>query len=112
VNAASFANRLLDLPELSSEKQADLKSKAVKVLQKSEQQGRNEHTIDYDERNPFSIDPATFKPIYRGSPSVTCPYCASQSKPESKGKQCALCEISTLGTETVGLVTQSASRKK
>lgn len=35
------------------EKQADLKSKALKVLQKSEEQGRNEYEIDYNERNPF-----------------------------------------------------------
>ncbi len=52
-NAASFAHRLLDLPELSTEKHADLKGKALKVLQKSEREGRNEFTIDYDERNPF-----------------------------------------------------------
>lgn len=29
------------------------KLQAQKVLQKSEQQGRNEFTIDYDEMNPF-----------------------------------------------------------
>jgi coatomer protein complex subunit alpha (xenin) len=52
-NAAAFAHRLLDLPEMSSEANADLKGKALKVLQKSEMQGRNEHKIDYDERNPF-----------------------------------------------------------
>jgi hypothetical protein len=38
---------------MSSEANADLKGKALKVLQKSEMQGRNEHKIDYDERNPF-----------------------------------------------------------
>jgi coatomer protein complex subunit alpha (xenin) len=53
INAASFARRLLDFPEMSSEKNADLRSKAQKVLQKSEQQGRNEYSINYDERNPF-----------------------------------------------------------
>ena len=38
---------------MNSEKNADSRGKAQKVLQKSEQQGRNEFTIDYDERNPF-----------------------------------------------------------
>jgi hypothetical protein len=38
---------------MNSEKNADARGKAQKVLQKSEQQGRNEFTIDYDERNPF-----------------------------------------------------------
>jgi len=56
INAASFARRLLDFPDISTDKNADLKSKALKVLQKSEQQGRNEFSIDYDERNPFRLD--------------------------------------------------------
>jgi coatomer protein complex subunit alpha (xenin) len=43
----------LDLPEMASEKNAELKSKAQKVLQKSEREGRNEYNIDYDEKNPF-----------------------------------------------------------
>jgi hypothetical protein len=53
VNAAAFSRRLLELPDTSSEKHADTRSKAQKVLQKSEQQGRNEYPIDYDEMNPF-----------------------------------------------------------
>jgi coatomer protein complex subunit alpha (xenin) len=112
VNACSFARRLLDFPELSTEKQAELKSKALKVLQKSEQQGRNEVEIDYDERNPFSIDCDKFKPLYRGSPLVNCPYCGSSYSPSFKGQLCKLCEISAVGTETIGLVTMSAYRKK
>jgi hypothetical protein len=38
---------------MNSEKNADSRSKAQKVLQKSEQQGRNEYQIAYDEKNPF-----------------------------------------------------------
>lgn len=38
---------------MSSERNADSRSKAQKVLQKSEQQGRNEYTIAYDGMNPF-----------------------------------------------------------
>ena len=53
MNAASFARRLLELPDINSERHADTRSKAQKVLQKSEKEGRNEFTIDYDEMNPF-----------------------------------------------------------
>lgn len=38
---------------MNSEKHSESKATALKVLQKSEQQGRNEHSIDYDEKNPF-----------------------------------------------------------
>lgn len=41
---------------MNSEKNADSRSKAQKVLQKSEQQGRNEFSIAYDEMNPFRCD--------------------------------------------------------
>jgi len=75
--AASFARRLLELPDMKSERNADLRMKvsdliaisscsivssltskfptnfaipqATKVLQKSEQMARNEHTLNYNE---------------------------------------------------------------
>jgi hypothetical protein len=53
INAASFARRILELPDINSERHAETRVKAQKVLQKSEQQGRNDFTIDYDEMNPF-----------------------------------------------------------
>jgi coatomer protein complex subunit alpha (xenin) len=53
INAASFARRLLELPDINSERHSETRVKAQKVLQKSEQQGRNEFPIDYDEMNPF-----------------------------------------------------------
>ncbi len=92
-----------------SERNADSRVKAQKVLQKSEQQGRNEHTIDYDEMNPFSLDCASLKPIYKGSPSVKCSYCASAYAPGCKGTLCATCQLCTVGLETVGLVTQATA---
>jgi hypothetical protein len=66
INAASFARRLLELPDMNSERNSDSRSKAQKVLQKSEQQGRNEFTIAYDEMNPFryviSVSPCFHSP--------------------------------------------------
>jgi len=96
---------------MGSERNADSRSKAQKVLQKSEQQGRNEFSIEYDEMNPFSLDCFRFKPIYKGTALVKCPYCSSAYSPDYKGRLCQTCELSNVGIECVGLVTQSSSRK-
>lgn len=112
INAASFARRLLELPDINLERNEDTKSKASKVLQKSEKEGRNEHVIDYDERNPFSLDCYTMKPIYKGSADVKCSYCNSTYAPDFKGKLCVTCNISTVGVETMGLVTMNSTNRK
>eukprot|EP00752_Nemacystus_decipiens_P007324 g6553.t1 len=112
ITAASFAQRLLELPDLSSERHADLRTKATKVLQKSQQMARNEHTLDYDERNPFEVDCQNLKPIYRGSPSCKCPYCGSAYQPFAKGSVCVTCGLSQIGVETLGLVTTSSAGGK
>jgi coatomer protein complex subunit alpha (xenin) len=109
VNAASFARRLLEMPDMSSEKNADARSKAQKVVQKSEQQGRNEFEIDYDEKNPFNIDCFNLKPLYKGTVSIKCSYCQSCYAASYKGKLCLTCGICSVGLDTVGLVTQSAA---
>ncbi|KAJ1426745.1 vesicle coat complex COPI, alpha subunit [Ochromonadaceae sp. CCMP2298] len=111
INAASFARRLLELPDMNTEKNAESRAKAQKVLQKSEQQGRNEFTIDYDERNPFSLDCASLTPLYKGTPSLQCAYCAAHYGVQHRGKLCLICGISSVGLDTVGLVTQSASTR-
>lgn len=104
--AASFARRLLELPDMSSERNADLRQKATKVLQKSEQMARNEHTLNYDESKTFVIDCQTFVPIYAGEPSLQCSYCGSSYKDQSmKNKICVTCQFCAIGIKTIGLVT-------
>jgi len=105
ISAAGFARRLLELPDVASEKNAAVRGKAQKVLQKAEAQARNEHELDYDERNPFVIDCERLKPIYRGSPLVRCAFCSSAFAPEAKGKTCTTCGLALIGVETLGLVT-------
>ena len=63
---------------------------------KSEKEARNEHTLQYNERNPFDIDCAAFLPIYRGSPVSKCAYCASAYEPAMKGKVCETCSMSLI----------------
>lgn len=65
ITAATFAHRLLELPDMASERNAELRGKAQKVLQKSEQMARNEHAIDYDDRQAFTLDCRGLTPIYK-----------------------------------------------
>lgn len=104
--AASFARRLLELPDMSNEKNADLKLKATKVRQKSEQMARNEHQLNYDETKSFAIDCRDFVPIYAGQPSTQCSYCGSQYSDEGmNNKICMTCNFCVVGIKTLGLVT-------
>jgi coatomer protein complex subunit alpha (xenin) len=109
INATSFARRLLELPDMGSERNADSRIKAQKVLTKGEQAGRNEHKIDYDEMNPFSLDCASFKPLYKGAALVKCSYCASTYAPEQQGQVCVTCNLCAVGVETIGLVASASS---
>lgn len=109
ITAASFARRLLELPDVNSEKNADLRTKSAKVLQKSEKEGRNEFQLQYDERNPFVIDCFYLAPIYRGTESVRCPYCGSSYATDVRGRVCETCGIAQVGVETVGLVTSATA---
>lgn len=104
--AASCARRLLELPEMSSERNADLKNKAMKVRQKSEQIARNEHELNYDETKSFKIDCATLVPIYSGATYKSCSYCGSQyAGDDMVNKLCSTCGLSQVGIKTLGLVT-------
>jgi coatomer protein complex subunit alpha (xenin) len=106
--AAGFARRLLELPDMSSERNADLRVKATKVLQKSEQMARNEHELNYDESVSFAIDCKDFVPVVVGTPSVKCSYCGSTYGDLSmKGMVCLTCKICAVGVNTIGLVTGS-----
>jgi len=104
--AASCARRLLELPEMSSERNADLKNKATKVRQKSEQIARNEHELNYDETRSFKIDGEKLVPIYSGSESISCSYCGSEfADKEMQNQLCVTCGVSQVGIMTLGLVT-------
>ncbi len=108
IAAAGFARRLLELPDMSSERNADLRVKATKVLQKSEQMARNEHELDYNEASTFSIDCKELKPIYAGDASIQCPYTGSTYAGSSmKNKVCLTSTFTTVGITTLGLVTGS-----
>lgn len=96
--AASFARRLLELgprPEVAQQ--------ARKILQACELNLSDEHTIEYDEHNPFSLCSNTFKPIYKGKPEEKCPLCGASYMPTFKGTLCNVCEVAEVGKDVVGL---------
>ena len=107
ISAASFARRLLELPDMSSERNADLRVKATKVLQKSEQMARNEHELNYDESSAFKLDCKNFLPIYSGGDSIKCSFCGSEYDASMKNQVCLTCTYCLVGVNTIGLVTGS-----
>ena len=108
IAAAGFARRLLELPDMSSERNADLRVKATKLLQKSEQMARNEHNLNYNESTSFTIDCRDFVPIQAGANSVKCSYCGSTYADEGmRNHLCLTCGFCAVGVETIGLVTGS-----
>ncbi len=116
IHAAYFAQRLLDLGEGGGGEgggggDSSIRTKAQKVLKKSERSGRNEEPINFDHKNPFSIGCRPFAPIYKGSALVRCPYCLAAYSPDCKDSVCNICGISTIGLETLGLVSYQSRSK-
>ncbi|KDO30127.1 hypothetical protein SPRG_19862 [Saprolegnia parasitica CBS 223.65] len=103
ITAASFCRRLLEIPEVNTEKNIKLAQTAKKVLQKAEKEARNEHSVDYSDARGFTLCARTLTPLYNGD-GVKCPYCASAYVAECAGSLCDVCTLSKIGEETLGLV--------
>jgi len=114
--AAKLARRLLDLkpdPKLSqivsrcnwNEECNVLTSRfqAQRALAAGERNPRNAVEISYDEFTDFEICGAAFTPIYKGSPSVQCPYTGAHYLPEFKGKLDPLLQLTEIGAPSSGL---------
>lgn len=96
--AASFARRLLELgarPEVAQQTR--------KILQACEVNPIDEHTLQYDEHNPFVLCAATFQPIYRGKPEKKCSLCGASYLPDYEGQQCVACGVAEIGKNVLGL---------
>ena len=107
VTAESFARRLLDL----NPNNPKLINNAKKVVQMSQKEGRNAIKINYNPQDNFLICAGSFTPMPRGREPlpVVCPYCnASYDPSQFNGSVCNICNLSKIGTETVGLVVFNA----
>lgn len=96
--AASFARRLLELGP-----KADVATQTRKILQACDKTPVDEHSLQYDELNPFAVCGHSFKPIYRGKPEEKCPFCSASYMPEFSGRTCRVCLISQIGKSSSGL---------
>mmetsp|Transcript_1815 Transcript_1815/g.6642 ORF Transcript_1815/g.6642 Transcript_1815/m.6642 type:complete len:1252 (+) Transcript_1815:70-3825(+) len=97
--AANFCRRLLEMsppPKVAQQ--------ARQVLTACERTPTDEVELNYDSRNPFVTDAATFVPIYRGTASVECAYCGTKYLPSFAGETCVVCQIAKVGAEASGLV--------
>ncbi|KAI8613530.1 coatomer WD associated region-domain-containing protein [Chytriomyces sp. MP71] len=96
--ACQFARRLLEMGPSQA-----MAQKARRLLAACENNQTDEITLDYNQHNPFVVCAASYTPIYRGSPSVACPYCAASYKLEYKGSLCQICNVSAVGAAGSGL---------
>ena len=80
-----------------------LKKQATKVVQKSQQEGRNAMKLNYQPDQKFDLCGISFTPIPQGRDLVRCPYCGTAYLPEHSNQLCKTCNISSVGVETVGL---------
>jgi len=99
ITAESFARRLLDMEKLPEK----LKKQATKVVQKSQQEGRNALKLNFNADSKFDLCGSTQTPIAQGKDLVRCPYCGTAYLPEFTGSLCKTCNIASVGVETVGL---------
>ncbi|XP_065843949.1 coatomer subunit alpha-like [Oscarella lobularis] len=97
-SCSSFARRLLELGP-----KPDMAQQSRKVLQVCEKTMTDEHKLQYDEYNPFTVCGISYKPIYRGKDCGKCPFCETTFLPEHKGKVCPVCEVSEIGKDCIGL---------
>jgi len=72
------------------------------VVKFAEQNSTNAVKLNYDERNPFLICCHSFTPIYKGNPTVNCPYCNAPYLPQYKDKLCQVCGIAQIGKPCSG----------
>lgn len=98
VTAARFARRLLELnPD------PKIVAQARQRIAAGDRNPRNAIEISYDEFIEFEICAASFTPIYKGSPSVRCPYTNAAFLPEYQGKLEPLTELTEIGAPSSGL---------
>ncbi|KIY47415.1 Coatomer, alpha subunit [Fistulina hepatica ATCC 64428] len=97
-HAARFAKRLLELKP-----DPKIVAQARQRIAAGDRNPRNAVEVSYDEFTAFEICAATFTPIYKGSPSVHCPYTDAAFLPEYKGKLDPLTQLTEIGLPASGV---------
>ncbi|KAF2802025.1 Coatomer, alpha subunit [Mytilinidion resinicola] len=97
-SALSFANGLIDRPANAKFKETARKTKAV-----CERNPSDATEIDFDTFADFEVCAKSYTPIYGGSPSAACPFCAVKYQAKYKGTVCSVCEVCHIGAPASGL---------
>ncbi|KAL0575215.1 hypothetical protein V5O48_006754 [Marasmius crinis-equi] len=97
-DAARFARKLIDLKP-----DPKIVSQARTRIAAGERNPVNAVEITYDEFTPFEICGASYTPIYRGSPSVRCPYTNAAFLPDYKGTLDPLTNLTEIGAVASGI---------
>ncbi|KAI0078368.1 coatomer subunit alpha-2 [Panus rudis PR-1116 ss-1] len=96
--SAKFARRLLELnPD------PKIVAQARQRIAAGDRNPRDAVEIDFDQFTEFEICAASYTPIYKGSPSVRCPYTDAAYQPRYKGKLDALVQLTEIGASSSGL---------
>jgi len=96
--AAKFARRLLELnPD------PKIVAQARQRIAAGDRNPRNAVEISYDEFTEFEICAVSFTPIYKGSPTVRCPYTNAAFLPEYSGQLEPLTRLTEIGAASSGL---------
>ncbi|CAG8565874.1 7824_t:CDS:10 [Paraglomus occultum] len=98
LTAPMFARRLLELAP-----PAQVATQARQIQSLCDKNPRDEIALDYDQYNPFVVCAISYTPIYKGSPSVQCPYCRASYLPQHQGSLCVVCNVSQIGANGTGL---------
>ncbi|KAG6830285.1 hypothetical protein H0H87_008583 [Tephrocybe sp. NHM501043] len=97
-HASRFAKRLLELnPD------PKIVAQARQRIAAGDRNPRNAVEVSYDEFTPFEICGVTYTPIYKGSPSVHCPYTDASFLPQFKGNLDPLTQLTEIGAPAAGL---------
>ncbi|KAG6828096.1 hypothetical protein H0H92_009251 [Tricholoma furcatifolium] len=97
-HASRFAKRLLELKP-----DPKIVAQARQRIAAGDRNPRNAVEVSYDESAPFEICGVTYTPIYKGSPSVHCPYTDAAFLPEFKGSLDPLTQLTEIGASATGL---------
>lgn len=105
--ASIIARRLLE--HVSDPKKSKLVGYAEKVKNAFDMQVDQEIKLEYDDKNPYNLCAATFKPIYQGNQQVECPLCLAKYKPAHASEICRVCNLSEIGKSCSGIHLRTVS---
>ncbi|KAF8889702.1 coatomer WD associated region-domain-containing protein [Infundibulicybe gibba] len=97
-HAARFAKRLLELKP-----DPKIVAQARQRIAAGDRNPRNAVEVTYDEFTPFEVCAASYTPIYKGSPSVHCPYTDASFLPQFAGSLDPLTQLTEIGAAASGL---------